>query len=265
MVRFRRIALIAVLVFSLSLTGCVGLLEDDSGDDSPEIDTDEYDAQTLAADAAASMSEAETYTFSSEQEFDVEEEQPGENTTLTVTVEADGAADESANVFSLDTQTLLGTDAGQLPVDGAVYVDGTTVNLEGAGRNWSQRTMDGPWSATGQEAALLQDASVEIAGTDSVDGHDTIVLEVDATEEAVRNYGFDENMAPDSRPSNGTVGSADVRLYVGAEAPHYVYRSEIETTVTGGDPLTIVDATFTRTYDDFGEDVDVERPEGLDG
>lgn len=259
MASVRRIALIAVLVCSLSLTGCVGLLGDDDG--SGQIDTDEYDAESLGADAATSMSEAETYSFSTEQRFDVDTGDAG----YTATVSANGTSDERADVTSMDVQTVLESGNRELPIPGGVYIEGDRGYSEELDGNWTQHTLEGSWSAAEQAATLLENASVDVVGTDSVGGHEVVVLAVDASDDAVAGYGLAKGVTTDPRPEDGTIQSSEVRLYVDSEAPHHVYQTEIEAAITVPDRGTQIDATFTRTYRGFGDDVDVERPEGLDG
>lgn len=257
MVRTRRRAVLGAFGSALALPGCVGLLDDEDDATDDDFDPSQYDVESLQDGAVTAMGDVERLTFETDQELYFTDD----GGPVLIDIEAEGRANEADSVTYLtSTATIEFADGGQFGVPGETYIVGDRAFLAD-GDGWDERVLDGVWSAAGQEVALLEGADATAVGTETVGSTVMVALELDAPAEAVATYGFDPNASPDPRPTDGTVEESTVTLYVGASAPHYVYRSDVEFTLVGEGKE--FEPTFTTTFADFDTADDVELPDAI--
>lgn len=242
-----RHAILGVLaVASVVLSGCAGLASDSGAD-----------ASELQERALAETADVATYSFESSTSVEYEDRD------VSVHIHGAGVVDDRNERAAITSSTAYDVADGTLerPVD--VYVvDGTAYVYSERTDRWEATPVgnltaagaDEPWSGAELEAhrALLEGASVTAAGTETVDGRATTVVEVEPTREAMEAY-------------VDRTGFADVEV-LDAAVTHWitdegrVVRSSVDTTVRidGADARV----TATASFDDFDESVDVELPAG---
>lgn len=258
----RRWAVVAVLALSLALAGCTDSTE---SCDPADLDADQYEGQELAAAASESMASADSYSFAAEKTIDVEDDAAeGGNAAYTVDIQADGTANARQDASRMELTTGLETESGTLSfVAEGLHLGDRAYIREQNSAEWNQTASGVDWSAADQQVALLDGATVEVAGTGCAGDREAILLSVEpADDRAVASYGLDRNVSADPRPPAADVESADVTTYVSPEEPHYVYRTELEATTVAGTSEFTTDAALS--YDAFEEDVAVDVPEDLE-
>lgn len=250
----------AALVLTLALSGCLGVLD---GGQEVTIDPEEYEGEQLQEGALTAMSEVETYSFTVDSEVRTVEELPGDNRSeVTVATGARGTADESRDVARYEFETHISGDMSIPGLEGEALHVGDRAYLGQSGE-WTDRSSGVEWSPAGQEVALLEGADASVEGAALVDGREAVVLSVEpANDAAVAGYGLHGNVTPDLRPDDPAVSSANVTMYVSPEAPHHVYRTELE--ATGQGDVRSFDSSITITYDEFDEDHAVEIPAAVE-
>lgn len=207
-----RRALHALCVVALLVTaGCLGFASGGGGGDGAHGDTEE-----LVADTERAMESVDTYRM---------------NMTMHVAAEGDTYDLHRSGVFdSTSKQARLNLTANG--TNTIAYLDGTTMYVEDNG-TWRERPLadDTSWkSAVGlaQQRYLLENASVTVAGTETVDGVETTVLSVDPKDGKLRQL-----LTRSTTEDLGkiTIEEASYDLYV-AEASHRPQRVEINLQVT---------------------------------
>lgn len=235
-----RRALHSLCVVALLVTaGCLGFAG--SGGDAPRTDTEQLVAETQQA-----IQSVETYRM---------------NMTLHVAAEGDTYDFRRTGVFdSTAKQARLHlTSNGTTTL---AYLDGSTMYVN-ASDGWQTRTLAGAnsWrSAVGlaQQRYLLQNASVTVSGSATVDGVETTVLTVDPKDGRLKQL---LTRSTSDSLGNITIEEASYELYVATDSHRPV---KVEMTLQ----LTLEKNTeksghgsATITFSSFNEPVDVTIPE----
>lgn len=256
MTRLRRIALLVVVSLAIVLAGC-GAASLESGDDGPDVDTSNYDAETLQQEAQASMQDVNSLTMG----MDIDMEVEGRMGTASISMESDAAANYEARRMHLEDLSMeVSSPAGEQSVTAEAYQVGDTMYLnEGSG--WQSQPADNAaWSQSGvsQQSELLDDADVTIEGAEVVNDEDTLVVSVEPTDESLQELAG-ETAASSTTGSTMEIESATVTQYIAAEDPHYVMKSEVDMTATVEGQT--VDLSMSYTMDDHEEAVTIDVPD----
>jgi len=139
------------------------------------------------------------------------------------------------------------------------YVDGETMYVEAAGQ-WQRQDLAGSglWgenSTLGRQRALLAAGEVSAVGSETVDGVETTVYEVEADPGAFESL---LSQSPGSAQASLTAQNASYRLFV-ADDTGLPRRAELSTTVTARGQSTRANVTIA--FSDYGEPVSVTVPE----
>lgn len=251
----RRLVVLAALVLAVALAGCAGLAGTDD-----EVDADDFDADEIQTDAIDATRNATTYAFGFDQCLTSRSEQGA----LRFGIESSGQADGPEHLTEIDVAVTLGTTCGQnlSSVAGDAYHVGETVHKR-EGDAWQTSTAGEYWEPTDQDVTLLEGANVTITGLETVDGNETVVLDVDpASDDSVAAYGLHQAVVQDLLQSGVEIQSANVTQYVAVEEPHRVLRTEIELTADDAEGGGEFDANLTTTYD-YDADVAIELPDAI--
>jgi len=250
MVSRRLCALIAVLVVSVALAGCLGAEDDD-----------QHSAEELRAGAVDAMENVDSYTMRTTANVSVS----GTETT-TQSQEVVMRVDQADRRASIE-QTVQSSGTTQTV---EAYLVDDTMYVQQAGTWQTRQLPQDPWAGAGagqtNQFEILGSANVTHNGSETIDGVETEVLELNMTGD---DY---EQLLQEQANQSGTgslgslvrladVQSVTIRQYVATEEPHYVHRveSEVAITVVGQEAET----SSVLTFEDFEEDVTVELPEDL--
>jgi hypothetical protein len=252
----RREALFAVSVAALLvLGGCVG------GGGGPDDAGDGPSAGEIRSQSVSAMDGIDVATY----EMTVDAEAGNGDVSMDVT----GAVDRSARKQRLEMNVSTTAMGDSRTVEATAYVDGETMylNLGGQWRtqNLSNRAL---WEngQIGSSRELMEAVSVSKAGTATVAGTETYVLELtaddtDAVQEAL-NSQLSQGAQGTGSLAAGDVERFDGRMYVATDSKH-LRRMELNvTTTTRG---RTVDTSVTITYTQVGGDVSIDLPEEATG
>lgn len=251
----RTYALIAVLVVSLALAGCLGA---DGGDGDVGNQSQAEELRTGAVDA---MAEVDSYTM----DMTVEVSAAGSD-AVAQSQETTMRIDQADRRASIE-QTIRAE--GQEQTTQAYLVD-DAMHVQQAGTWQTQQLPEDPWEGAGagqtNQLQALEEANVTHAGNETVDGVETEVLEIEMSGDAY------EQLLREQANASGTAGlgqllelidvqSVEIRQYVATEEPHYVHR--VESDISMAQMGQRIDSSTVATFDDFEEDVTVELPADL--
>lgn len=231
----RPLAAIAVAAL-LVLSGCAA----------PASDTSTQ-AKEIREQSTASMQNVSTYSFTVDMTVNAD---AGGSIALT----GNGVVDRDAERMRMDA-TLEGMEMTS-------YLVGDTQYTRAFGE-WETQDVSGqsPWDTGNRlstQREIMNEADIEIAGNDTVDGEPVYVLSLEPTEQQVL-------AAMEQQSTGGTVASQDVdiedmtyRQYVSRE-DYRIRRVEMDMTMTiNGEHA---EADMTMTVDDYGEDVSITLPD----
>lgn len=261
MVRRQTVVLITVLVLGVALGGCIdGVGGDDGvgGTDAGGVASSE-NTTALAETAAETMTGVDSYTA-------VEHANSSTSTagqSIEQTVEATRSVD-SAEQRLWSEQTVTGGLRGTETTVETYYLDQTQyVQLQGSWQ--AQELPRDPWanSTVSGTVELLTEYDVSRVGTETVDGVETAVLEIEDSDALSEKLTERRAQSAGQLAAQIEIRSATLRFYVGLEDPHYVHRIDTEMTTelqgpNGQGVETEIDQT-TR-YDDFEANVTVDVP-----
>lgn len=251
MSRTRLIALIAVLLLTAPLAGC---LQSDGG-------PSETEDQQLADAAVDDMAAAESFTMTMETTMTM----PVENETVEQRMEADAVVDREERAMSLEQRIPGGQQLGNQTVTTVILNESAYVQT---GDQWSATPLPtNPWEQAGAQGnvELLEQADVTRTGTETIDGVETAVFEIDAPTDALENATREQLGGMSSLLGGVSIENASIHQYVAVEEPNYVHRVDVNMTmeVETGQGTSTVESEQTIRYDDFEEDVDVDVPEDV--
>jgi hypothetical protein len=235
----RNRALIAVVVAALvAAAGCGAV-----GDGQQATTQSPGDAASVHERVADATADVETYAV----DFRLNLSANGELLQLTQVGVYD-RADERARL----NMSVYGTPS-------TAYVDGETMYVEAAGQ-WQRQDLAGSglWgenSTLGRQRALLAAGEASAVGSETVDGVETTVYEVDADPGAFESL---LSQSPGSAQASLTVQNASYRLFV-ADDTGLPRRAELSTTVTARGQSTLANVTIA--FSEYGEPVSVTVPE----
>lgn len=250
MSRTRLIALIAVLLLTAPLAGCL------QADDGPE-DED----QPLNEAAVEDMAAAESFTM----EMEMESTTTVGNETVEQRVTTEGAVDREAREMSLEQRVHGNPQLGNQTTRMVVLNDSAYV--EGADRWRAAPLPMNPWEQAGAEGnvELLEEANVTRTGTETIDGVETAVFEVNASGDVLKDAAREQLGSFGGMLDSVSIDDATIHQYVAVEEPNYVYRVDVNMTMTMDAPegSATVESSQTIRYDDFEEDVEVDVPDAV--
>lgn len=236
----RTLVVTALLALLVAVSGCLG-----GGT------TGTTDAEQIRQDTVAAMQNLETATYEMQMSISAKGQ--------TIEMNATGAMDRQAKLMRMN----LSMDAGFRTIQVTQYIDGNTsyINLNG---QWQTKDVSGQTPGEGfwgnnqfaQQADALQNATVTLNGTATVDGEETHVLEVEVGKETIRELLPQQSAA-------GTLENVDISdihftQYVDTDTS-YIRKVEMNMDMTvQGQQAT---ASLTMTFDDFNEDVSIEVPD----
>lgn len=236
---------------ALLVTAFVALLAATAGctDGGSSLDpSDAPPASELQNESIAVMEGVETVTFTMEMESGTEGQQ--------LTINADGAMDLPARKMRMDMQMNMGREieATQYIIDNTSYIN---VNDQWQTRDTGDMNVWGQGNQLATQREALEGATVEITGTDVVNGHDVWIVSVEPDPEALRSL-MAQQSGGASLPENVEIENMSFRQYVDAETYH-VRQFDMEANVQSqGQTVTV---TMQMTFDAFNEPVTIELPE----
>lgn len=228
------------IVVLVTTAGCMGFLGGGGGD------TAERDSRQLVVDAQEAMQSVDTYRM---------------NMTMHVVAEGETYDLRRVGVFdATENQARLNlTTNGNRTL---AYVDGSTMYVN-AGDGWQTRALSGSnsWqSAVGiaQQRYLLENASVTVSGSATVDGVETTVLDVDPRDGKLKQL---ITRSTSDSLGNVTIEEASYELYVATDShrPRKVEMALQLTIERNWDKSGHGSATIT--FSGFNEPVNVTIPD----
>lgn len=239
----RRRALHASCIALLLVTaGCIGF----PGGGGGGAEAESKDTEKLVADAQRAMASADTYRM---------------NMSMYVAADGDSYDVRRVGVFdATEKQARLNLGTGENRT--LAYLDGSTMYVNSSGE-WQTRTLpgDGSWkSAVGlaQQHYLLENASVTVAGSATVDGVETTVLNVDPKDGKLKQLL--------TRSTSGSLGHVTIEessyeLYV-AEDSHRPRKVDMTLQLSVGESPwgNSGHGSATITFSEFGQPVNVTVP-----
>jgi D-alanyl-D-alanine dipeptidase len=239
--RTRAFVVTALLALLVAAAGCSG-----AGDQAP---ADAPPADSLQDNVTAAMEDVETATFTMNMSMDTA------NQDQSISMNGNGAMDVPNRKMRMD----LRMQAGQ-SLEVTQYVVGDTVYMN-AGGEWITQNMTGQniWEQNTNQLAMqqqvMENASVEVTGSATVDGNDVWVVSVQPDPEDIR--ALVSQQTTQSMPENVDFQNLTVTQYVDAETSH-VRKLEMSVTMTvQGEEATM---DMTMTFDSFNEPVTIELP-----
>ena len=253
--RTRPLAALSLVVLLMS-AGCAGL---GPGDAEPT-------AEELQDRALERMASVDSYRFNATT--------TAETVEATFRSEVDGAVNRTTRraVFGATTRVDAGEATNEQVLD--MYVDDRTVYVSLAGQNRWRSIDAGELPATAtfggadpswendrveRQRALLENASVEAVGDETVDGRQTTVIETTPANGSTATA-LESTSTGGPLPAGAAIESVELTQWVTDEG--YVLRSETRAVVTVQGQT--VNVTTRTEFDDLGEPVRPERPEGID-
>lgn len=243
--RKRTLLVTALLTLLVAVSGCLGGTNGPQGDGTPS-------AEEIRENTVSAMEDVETATY----EMQMTISAGGQD----IEMNADGAIDRAAKLMRMN----LSMDAGFQSLETTQYIKGNTsyMNLDGQWRTQDvsgQTPGEGFWSNNqfAQQTNALEGATVELNGTETVDGEETYRLDVEADQETVNELLQQQSGATGSL-ENVDISNVQFTQYVDTES-NYIRKVEMQMdmTVQGQDAT----ATMTMSYDNFNEDVTIEIPD----
>lgn len=238
----RHRALLAVCVAALVVTAGCGAVGDGGGGQQATTQSPD-DTRPVSERVADATADVETYGV----DFRMNLTANGETLQLTQV----GVYDR-ANERARLNMSVYGTPA-------TAYFDGETMYVE-AGGQWQRQDLagSGVWGENGtlaRQRALLDVGEVSAAGTETVEGVETTVYEVDADPAA-----FESLLSQGAQTGQAslTIQNASYRLYV-ADDTDRPRKAELSTTVTTQGQTARANVTIL--FSDYGEPVSVTIPE----
>ena len=246
MTGLRRAAIVvAILVLTAGCLGSFGV--SDNGDNSSDVEGDGVDdvedSETISESTLLDgIDDVESYQFELEQTMDM----AGESMEMT----AEGAIDEPNEEMRMDVDMgMPGMEMESYIVDETMYMQmmGEWMQSDVSDEEvWAEsETLDG-------QAEIIDDSELEEVGTETIDGAETTVLELDLGEEAIAALEADEAVG---MPETDSI---EYRLYVD-ESTGYLHKIETEMTVESmGDT---VETEMKMVISDHNEPVDITLPD----
>lgn len=237
--RIRSLLVVAALALLVATAGCA-----DGGSTAP---TDAPEPDALQRNATATMQDVTSATVTMSMDMDANQQ--------TVSMDAEGEMDVENRRMRMD----LTMDTGGRTVEVTQYVIDETAYQKIQG-SWQTQDLSGQgmWAGGNQLALqerMLENATVEITGSDTVDGRDVWVVSIDPSDEAIQQLlsGTAANVG-----ENVDIESLTFEQYVDAES-HYVRKLDMamDAQIQGQS----ASLNMTMTFDDFNEPVDIQLPE----
>ena len=236
--RTRALLITVTLAALVAIAGCV-----DGGSSAP---SSAPAPDALQEDATAAMQDVETARFTMDMNVDTSQG--------SVAMEASGVMDIPAKKMRMD----LSMDLDGRSVEAVQYIVDQTAYQRVQGR-WQTRDVGEQdlWSQGNQIALqqqMLEDATVEITGSDTVDGHDVWVVSIQPSDEAIQQLlggtgaGVGENVE---------VEDLSFKQYVDVDSYHVRKLDlQMDSTMQGQDATV----GMTMTFKEFDEPVDIQVP-----
>lgn len=249
---------LACVVVLAALGGCAGLGSDgetDAGDGASDdgIDAADYDAETVRADTLERMESADTYRF----EMDIETSSDEGTARQSLT----GRVDRTGERATVEMNSSIDSESLQVTSQFDVYLaDGTYYLYSVSQDQWSVSEVEDfetlaqeePLSVGALDAqiSVLEAADeVEIVGTETVGGTETIVLSLSV------DPGVGSGLLVEPG-ENEQIERLEYRQYVTPEGE--LRRVEIEQVI--GSETQVVQTTNV-TFADYGEPISVDLPD----
>jgi len=254
--RIRKVAVLGLaLLLAIGLSGCVSSLpgSGDGADGTDGADGADGEAVELKEEMRGAMEDVETYQV--EMDMDIEIEDGYQSVDMRMQGTFDRADEKAEMTVELRGQRVT------------TYIDGQTMYAETGYGGWQNQEMDeDPWkegNATTWESqeAILDDGDIEVAGTETVDGESTTVLEVDITAEEFKKA-MSTRQTGSASASIESVDDIEYKIYVSEDTDRV---RKIEMTMTADvdtrQGVKTVDYDITMTFSDYNDDVTIEIPE----
>lgn len=243
--RKRTLLVTVLLTLLVAVSGCLGGANGPQGDSTPS-------AEQIQENTVSAMKDVETATY----EMQMTISAGGQNVEMT----ADGAIDRAAKRMRMN----LSMDAGLQSLETTQYVEGNTsyIRLNGQWRTQDisrQTPGEGFWSNNqfAQQTDALEGASVQLNGTETVNGEETYRLEVDADQETVNEL-LQQQSAATGAIENVDIDNVQFTQYVDTESNHIrKVEMQMDMSVQGQEAT----AAMTMSYDNFNEDVSIDIPD----
>lgn len=240
----RSIALLAVLLL-VGTAGCLGTFGGEDGE-----------AEEIQEAAIAAMEDVETHTFE-----------------MTMSV------DEAGQEFTMDTEGAVDYEEQEMFMEGSISQAGMTEDIEMyMFEDWMYMYIDGQWQSESlaefgeddlweedieQQREYLERAEVELVDTTTIDGVDVNVLELDIdTDELTEMVLEDIEDDSDIDEDDLSIDEFDNTQYIRDEDDllHAVDMS-MTTTVSTAFGETSMSIDLEMSFDDYGEEVEIELPD----
>ena len=242
MAGLRRAAIVvAILVLTAGCLGSVGVSDDDNSSNVEGDDVEDLESISEST-LLDGIDDVESYEFELHQTMDT----TGESMEMT----AEGAIDEQNEEMRMDVDMgMPGMEMESYVVDETMYVKmiGEWMQSDVSDEElWAEtETLDG-------QAEIIDDSHLEEVGTDTVDGVETTVLELDLGEEAIAAIEADEEVGM------AETDSIEYRLYVD-ESTGYLHSVEMEMTMESmGDTI---ETELEMVISNHNEPVDITLPD----
>ena len=246
MAGLRRAAIVvAILILTAGCLGSFGVSDDGDnssdveGDDVEDVEPDETIAESTLLDG---IDDVESYEFELQQTMYMS----GESMEMT----AEGAVDEPNEEMRMEIEMgMPGMEMESYVVDETMYVKtmGEWMQSDVSDEElWAEtETLDG-------QADIIDGSDLEAVDTETIDGAETTVLELDLGEEAIAALEADDEVGM------AETDSIEYRLYVD-ESTGYLHKIEMEMSMESmGDT---VETEMEMVISDHNEPVDITLPE----
>ena len=235
-----RTGAILAVVLVVALAGCSGAMP--GGEQS--ADEDEVEQTDILEEIEA----VDTYQYEMTQTIETEQ---GEETVI-----SEGRINESANRshVSSTTDTELISENESVRIDEYIVENTLYASIDG---DWFQMDLQGNvWEESAQLAAqtdFIESGTLTEDGTETVNGVETTVVSVEATDELKAEL----QNSPNFQATGATVDDVSYELYVDEET-NYIHKIDTELTTTAGNQTTTSSTEMTIT--DHNESLDIELP-----
>ena len=259
--RKRQLLVVLAVGIALLLAGCAEAINDE---DDSDIDADDVEAEELEQAATEAMAEVTTFTFETEQTTTA----MGAATETTVEGQIDVEAQRAQIETSID-QFGIEQEFDQYIVDETLYMDGLGEML--GTEEWLKVEVgeEAIWEhdeAT-QQREMLDVGDLSVEDTETFDGHDVYVVELNVSGEDMEDI-IEDAEDPLEGEFEDAFGEEDdidaleytdvsVTQYIDADS-YYVRYSAMEATIETEFGTTAIE--METTFDDFNDAVDVELP-----
>ena len=244
----KSVLLALLLVLTLPLAGCAGLTDGDTDDDT----TPDVDGEQLRADSLDATASVETVRVTQEVTMDL----GGESVTST----SEGVMDLEAEKLRFTTSSsIAGTDFEQ-----EQYLIGDTMYLRSEALDgWVKQNVSGfdAWGNNqfAQQQRLLENATLDVTGQQTVDGNEVYVTKLDIDGEMLTALANEQaGDISDQLASGVSFNNASVTQHIDVETNRVRYtKLQYSLTVRGQDATV----TLEQRFSEFNEPVDIELPE----